>query len=72
MNLPSSNAGKGWNMKAIKLLLVLGVIGVIAFAVSKMGGREDSNSSARDDKAKATGGVALEEKYGFTSQQAGG
>lgn len=59
-------------MKAVKLLAVLVILGAVAYAVSQMsGGNDDGNRSAQQDKTAAKGGVALEEKYGFTSQQAG-
>lgn len=60
-------------MKAVKLIAVLAILAVVAVVVSKMTNDDSgSNASAKQDREKATGGVALEEKYGFTSQQAGG
>lgn len=60
-------------MKAVKLIAVLAILAVAAVVVSKMTNDDSSsNTSVQQDREKATGGVALEEKYGFTSQQAGG
>lgn len=59
-------------MRAVKLLAVLVILGAVAFAVSRMGGGgNEPTESQKKDRAEAKGGVAVEEKYGFTSQQAG-
>lgn len=56
-------------MKLIKLLLLLAVIGGVIVLANKLTGEgSDSPVAKQTDEKKKGGGVALEERYGFTSQ----
>jgi|GEM_PF-4870151 len=57
-------------MRLVKVLIVLVLtVGVIYLAVSLSGGSGDGASKTADDESEKAG-VRLEEKYGFTSEQA--
>jgi len=63
-------------MKLVKILIVLGLLGGAVYVASSMTGKDkaDTHTKATADHKKGKKGdgkgIHLEEKYGFTSEQA--
>lgn len=58
-------------MKALKLLLVLVILGAVAYGVSQWTGKNDASTNVtKTEEGKDGKGIRLEEKYGVTGQGA--
>ena len=58
-------------MKFVKVLLILGVVAGVIFLADRFSGQGGGSASDKaGSEPKRTGGVRLEEQYGFTSETA--